>query len=128
MRVLFLTLILLVPLSSNSFAITNESLYKWCKPFADSAFKFEQDSDFSCTAYVYGALEYANNVCLIAKELAKRDTSHFITTSFFGASEDANRNSVIQAYVNKMKNEPEQWGYTPNEALRQVFTEIAPCK
>ena len=37
MRVLILILILLVPLSSNTFAMSAGDLYKYCKPYADRA-------------------------------------------------------------------------------------------
>lgn len=128
MRVLFLTLILLVPLSSNSFAMTNESLYKWCKPFADHAFEVEDSDDISCLAYITGAFEYADLICFTMSEAAEDNISSSFTRSYFGANADINNNAVIQAYVNKMKNEPENWEYSPNEALRQVFTEVAPCE
>ena len=128
MRVLILTLILLVPLSSNAFAMTNEVLYKWCKPYADRAFKVEENLDVKCLAYFTGALEYANHICYIMTDAAKNDTGSAFARSFFGASEDANSEALIQAYVNKMKNEPERWRYTPNAALREVFTKVAPCE
>ena len=128
MRVLILTLILLVPLSSSSFAMTNEGLYKWCKPWADRAFEMKEYDDLNCLAYVTGALEYAIHICYIMTEAAKEDSSSAYARSFFGASKDANPRAVIQAYVNKMKNEPERWKYTPNAALQKVFTEVAPCE
>jgi len=61
-------------------------------------------------------------------DAAKNDTGSAFARSFFGASEDANSEALIQAYVNKMKNEPERWKYTPNAALREVFTKVAPCE
>lgn len=128
MRVLILTLILLVPLSSSSFAITNETLYKYCKPYADRAFEMKDNNDISCLAYVTGAWEYANGICFIMIEAAKNDSGAAYARSFFGASGDVNSDALIQAYVNKMKNEPERWKYTPNTAIREIFTEVAPCE
>ena len=62
------------------------------------------------------------------KDQAKTDATQALVRSLFGASKDANINALIQAYVNKMKNEPNQWEYTPNDNLRQVFRELAPCE
>jgi hypothetical protein len=128
MRVLILTLILLVPLSSNSVALTNELLYKWCKPFADRAFDAKTKEDLLCKLYIAGALEYAKNLCFVMEDPAKTDKTQAMTRSWFGASEDANIDALIQAYVNKMKNEPNNWDYRPNSELRQLFSELAPCK
>jgi hypothetical protein len=86
MRVLILTLILLVTLSSSSFAVTNEGLFKICKPYADRAFKMKETDDLSCLAYVTGALEYANLICFIMTKAAKEDSSSAFARSFFGVS------------------------------------------
>ena len=128
MRVLILSLVLLVPLSSNAFAMINEDLYKMCKPYADRAFKAQETLDLGCVSYVTGALEYADFICSSLSGAAKESQDLAISRSFFGASRYANKSAVIQAYVNKMKNEPDKWKHTPNEALREVFTEVAPCE
>ena len=125
----FVVLVLTLLISNNSAAaMTNEGLYKWCKPYADRAFSDEAQDDVLCKAYIIGAFEYAGGLCFTMKEAAKTDANQAFTRSFFGVSKDANINALIQAYVNKMKNEPEKWKYAPNAALRQVFTELAPCK
>lgn len=120
----------LVLLMTNNYAsaMTNEGLYKWCKPFADRAFSADTEGDVLCKAYILGALDYAKGLCFTMGEQAKTDATQAFVRSFFGASKDANTNALIQAYVNKMKNEPNKWEYTPNAALRQVFKELAPCE
>lgn len=131
MRVLVLTLILLVSLSSNSFAMNNESLYKWCKPYADRAFKMEVNNDLGCLAYITGAADYADLVCFTMNLQVKKEPREIFIQSYFGATVDANNKNVdalIQAYLNKMKNEPEKWQYSPKESLREIFTELMPCE
>jgi len=83
MRVMVLTLILLVPLSSNSFAMTNEVLYKWRKPYADRAFKIEKHLDIKCLAYFTGALESANQISYLMSDVAKADAKAAFSRSFF---------------------------------------------
>jgi archaellum component FlaG (FlaF/FlaG flagellin family) len=114
--------------ASAATALTNEVLYRWCKSYADSGFNSTSDEALLCKAYIIGAMDYAKGVCYTMETQAKKDASQAFTRSFFGASSDANSNALIQAYVNKMKNEPNKWDYTPNAALRQVFNELAPCK
>lgn len=120
----------LVLLMTNNYAsaMTNEGLYKWCKPFADRAFSANTEEDLYCKGYILGALEYAKGLCYTMENQAKTDATQAYVRSFFGAAEDANINALIQAYVNKMNNEPNRWDYTPSAALRQVFNELAPCE
>ena len=108
--------------------MTNEALYKYCKPYADRAFEIKETNDLSCLAYVTGAWEYANHICSVMIEAAKNDSDSAVIRSFFGASRDVNSDALIQAYVNKMKNEPERWQYSPHTAMREVFSEVAPCE
>lgn len=109
--------------------MSNEGLYKKCKPYADRAFNAEKHEDLLCIAYIIGALEYADGICITMRDTAEQYPNLSATRSYFGASRLTNNtDAVIQAYVNKMKNEPERWDQTPNFALREVFTELAPCK
>jgi len=127
----FLFLFLLVALSTNhnsAFAISNEDLYKQCKPYADRAFEPTEYSDLLCLAYIGGAIEYAQAICFAMSDAAKTKPDQAFTRSFFGASPDVNYDAIVQAYVNKIKNEPENWGYKPNAALRQIFTALTPCE
>jgi len=114
--------------ASPAGALTNETLYKWCKPWADRAFNPIKAEDMYCMAYVDGALAYARNICSATAEVAKTDRDVAFHRSYFGASMDANAEIITQAYVNKMKNEPERWQYTPNVALREVFSTVSACK
>ena len=133
-KFLFLCLFSLVALSTNqnsALAISNEDLYKQCKPFADRAFKQTDGSeyaDLACAAYIAGALEYAQAICFALRGAAEESPEQAFTRSFFGASRNANIDAVIQAYVNKVKNEPDKWDYQPNAALRAVFVAMAPCE
>jgi hypothetical protein len=63
MRVLLLTLILLVPLSSNAFAMTAGDLYRYCKPYADRAFKAENNNDLLCLMYFRGVADSGLRLC-----------------------------------------------------------------
>ena len=124
--VVFVTSVLFT--ASAATALTNEALYRWCKSYADSGFNSTSDESMLCSAYITGAVDYAKGVCFTMEDQAKTDATQAFTRSFFGASSDTNTNALIQAYVNKMKNEPNKWDYTPNAALRQVFNELAPCE
>ena len=126
-RFLFLLVALLLA-NTNVNAMTNQSLYKWCKPYSDRAFNLTEDEDFYCRTYITGVWEYARFICDAMTNAAGKHKTADLTRSFFGASAEQTTDALIQLYVNKMKNDPEQWQYAPTAALREVFQEIAPCK
>ena len=41
---------------------------------------------------------------------------------------ETSNKALIQAYVNKMKNEPSRWKYNPSNAMSEVIREIATCE
>ena len=90
MRVMILTLILLVPLSSNCFAISNGELYESCKPFSGRVFEVKTSADMACLAYFRGIADTGEQICGSVKEvIARPDIS---------TDEKAVLNSVILIY------------------------------
>ena len=81
--------------------MSNETLYRSCKSFADNGFNVAT-SDIShhmCFVYIVGVGEASNAIkCNFGG---------------FGAPYDKESlNAVIQDYVNRMKEQPEDWRYT----------------
>jgi hypothetical protein len=108
-------------------AINNQTLYQYCKPWADSAFTSTTDEALLCNAYIMGALDYAKRVCYELEDVAKENPDLALTRSYFGAAKSVTSRPAIQAYVNKMQKEPDKWKYTPSRALPEVFREVVPC-
>ena len=125
--VLFAVLILFT--FNNANALSNESLYKLCKPYADRAFDLKTEEDLLCIYYTSGVLDSSENLCFVMSGAAKEDTSIAFARGFFGTSNaHEKKDSIIQAYVNKMKNSPEKWEFVASDALREVSRQIAPCE
>ena len=114
--------------ASAATALTNEELYEWCKPFADSGFKSTSDGSLLCAAYIAGAIDNASVICDELEDLAKSNSSLASVRSFFGGKYETSNKALIQAYVNKMKNEPSRWKYNPSNAMSEVIREIATCE
>ena len=108
-------------------AINNQTLYQYCKTWADSAFTSTTDEALLCNAHIMGALDYAKRVCYELEGVAKENPDLAFTRSYFGAAKSESSRSAIQAYVNKMQKEPDKWKYTPSWALPEVFREVVPC-
>lgn len=114
--------------ANTATALTNEELYEWCKPFADSGFKSTSDGSLLCAAYIAGAIDNASVICDELEDLAKSNSSLASVRSFFGGKYETSNKALIQAYVNKMKNEPEKWRYGAHGEVLEAIKAIAPCE
>ena len=137
MRVLILTLILLVPLSSNAFAMTVGDLYKFCKPYADRAFEYESSKDLICIAYFRGVADSGLRICTNMKAAipAVGEDSKFAAglrsvqeIEGLGSLTGNNMEAAIQSFVNEMSTKPEDWRFIPVQYVHGALKKLAPCE
>jgi len=137
MRVLILILILLVPLSSNTFAMSAGDLYKYCKPYADRAFKSESIDDLTCVTYFRGVADTGKNICTNMKAAipAVGEDSDFAAglrsvqkIEGLGSVNHNDMDAAIQSFVNEMSTKPENWRFLPVQYVHAALQKLVPCK
>jgi len=136
MRVLILSLVLLVPLSSSSFAMNAGDLYKYCKPFADRAFNAEKNDDLLCLMYFRGVADSGFNLCSKMKsaistvgEESPLAPGLRAVQDFEGlAKQGDNMHPAIQSFVNEISTKPEKWGFLPIQYVHSALKKLSPCK
>ena len=110
-------------LGAESKAFSNEHLYLFCKPWADSGFTAQQTAQqISCVAYVAGVLDITDYLCELGN-LTNNSSLKGMTT--FEAKSQVN--AVVQSYVNTMAARPERWKYAAAPSLQAVAVNLAPC-
>ena len=138
---LFLTAMILTMLAQPVSAITIESLYKNCKPYADRGFENAKVDDVVglyaealCLGYMIATIEQLNSICgdyqRVKKEYSDRPD---LVLGFRGAAtinstsaELKDLNSVIQTFVNFAAANPDKWDFTPLSYL--WLKDAFPCK
>ena len=137
MRVLILTLILLVPLSSNAFGMNAGELYKHCKPFADRAFEAKATNDLICVTYFRGVADTGKNICANMKAAVSAigEGSDFVAglrsvqeIEGLGSLTGNNMEAAIQSFVNEMSTKPEDWRFIPVQYVHGALKKLAPCE
>ena len=137
MRVLILTLILLVPLSSNTFAMSAGDLYKYCKPYADRAFEAKATNDLVCVTYFRGVADSGKNICANMKAAVSAigEGSEFAAglrsvqeIEGLGSLTGNNMEAAIQSFVNEMSTKPEDWRFIPVQYVHAALKKLAPCE
>lgn len=127
--------------TSSSWAITNETLLKNCKVFANSNFAFENLDEFetidaaSCAFYIISTIDQAQYNCIKANSRAEmylEDGKEFnfgaaAALAVQGTSAQADDlGAVTQNFINYAEKNPTQWKYTP-DALSWL-TQDWPCE
>ena len=136
MRALILIMILLVPLSSKSFAMDAGGLYQNCKPYADRAFKGLNSDDLICLTYFRAVADSGWRVCNgIKAALSRFGDENKLAPGLTLARRaeglgllDDNVNAAIQSFVNEMSSNPEKWRYSPIQYVHSSLRKLAPCK
>ncbi len=137
MRVLILTLILLVPLSSNAFAMSAGDLYKYCKPYADRAFEAGAAKDLACVTYFRGVADSGRRICSNMKAAisAVGEDTDFADglrsvqkIEGLGSLSGNNMTAAIQSFVNEMSTKPEDWGFIPVQFVHGALKKFVPCE
>ena len=137
MRVLILTLILVVPLSLDSFALSNGRLYQYCKPFADRAFEAKTNDGLTCATYFRGVADSGLLTCnslkgvIASPQLSPEEkiVGRAIMESEGLAPTDGSKlKPAIQLFVNKMAASPEEWDSGAIWAVHNSIQKVAPCK
>ncbi len=139
MRFILATTILAI-LAQPVFAVTNEYLYKACKPFAERGFSLSEDqlwNDGICVGYIAAAIEQAEYLCQLTPDYEDITSSWpdgdaarrglFWATLLFGASATTkDLNAVVQSFLNWAEQNPADWQYHPKSTywLASKF----PCK
>jgi len=100
---------LMVLMAGNAKAIINEDLYLYCKSYSDNDFKPNKSDHINCITYFVGVAELAETLCTIEKYGGLNYNTEYLDAS-------------IQNYLNRMKNNPDQWKYT---AALQVWVSLA---
>ena len=113
-------------------AIDNESLYKVCKNYVDGGFVDTGDGLF-CQSYFAGVLDTGRTLCIVLNHESALDTetpsipnfpAAFVAIGNVAVSID----SVIQHYVNKMREQPDKWSTGAQIEVTQSFQSFIPCK
>jgi hypothetical protein len=127
-RILIAGVMVLMAGSAN--ALTNEALYRDCKPFSDRSFEPINEEDLYCLQYFIAAIEFSQNICLSTTEASETSPGIAFARSYFGGASGARlqNKAIIQFYVNYMTLHPEEWKYDPSENVRQAIKSIAPCE
>ena len=129
---LIIVLISSLLITTPALAITNETLYKWCKSFADLRFDLSNANDGMdlatgsyCLGYMQGLIEQSNHICIAFDGTVASSTN--IARRMFGASVGPNdTNALIQSFINWAEDNPQKWPYKPltTEWLQLKY----PCK
>jgi hypothetical protein len=137
MRVLILSLILLVPLTSSSFAMSTGDLYQYCKPFADRAFEGKTSDDLACVTYFRGVADSGFKTCATIKEvitkpeLSAEQKAVFnvvMTTEGLAFADGSKLKPAIQLFVNEMAASPEKWDSGAIWRVYNSLQKVAPCE
>ena len=115
-------------------------LYKYCKPYADRAFKAEKPGDLLCIMYFTGVSDTAGQLCHDKNNKGLRDaieadgnimalagTDLFLKT-FSSDSFEENLDAVIQKFVNVAKDRPEDWNLKASGLILGTAREVKPCE
>ena len=132
-----IALILLVPLSSNSFALSNGQLYQYCKPFADRAFEAKTNDDLTCVTYFRGVADSGVLTCNSLKgviaspklSLEQKIVGRAIMESEgLGPASGAQLKPAIQIFVIGMAESPEKWEEIAVSFAHDSLRKVTPCK
>ena len=123
-----------VALSTPAHAITNGSMYKNCKKFADRSFEYSEPTDAMCLSYFAAIRDSGATICvgwkLVADNTNELDAK--IQISEFrrmeGVGDQADLNAAIQHYVNAMQEDPERWKWRADMGVLESLQAIAPCE
>ena len=125
----------MVLMAGNVNAASVGSVYKMCKNYADNSFNYEIPSDAVCVAYFSAIRDRGATVCddlkpfLTAEDFDVNEKGAFaFVQQYYGVGELDSLEAAIQHFVNKMKNEPEQWKNRPDQPVLESLQAIKPCE
>ena len=123
--------------------MTNESLLKSCKPYADRGFEHASENDAVayfgdglCLGYMFGVIEQLRYLCQSseyavrdfpggAENKIRLDTIAKVAEVYATSATGHNVNAVIQAFLNHAQANPGNWEYNP--AAEDWLAPLFPC-
>jgi len=144
MRILLTTIVFII-FASPSWSISNETLLKHCKQFANNGFESSGLSEGGiigstvCWSYILSAIEQGQENCeasIIVDSLANKQKKAIDRVDFKGvatgmvlrgtSAKHEDLYAVIQNFINFVENNPKEFKYIPN-AENWLYRDW-PCK
>ena len=125
----FLIAGVMVLMAGNANAtVDNESLYKICKNYVDGGF-VDTDEGVLCQSYFAGVLDTGRTLCIILNHEGSVGTEAQAIANFVAIGNvDVSVDSVIQHYVNKMREQPDKWSAGAQLEVTGSFQSFIPCE
>ena len=134
---LIITTLTLIFISFGANAITVEKLYKFCKPYQNNGFQFDnlssvqKNNAVGCLSYITGMVDKGSGTCRMIKEINKKkliDKKQLNFLSSLIANERAQINAIIASFNNYAENNTDKWKYTPGSYTYEFISKKFPCK
>ena len=112
--------------SSPSWGMTVEGLYKMCKPFQSKGFVFETNEDVACASYTLGVVETLLWQCLFSD--VEGFESIYPAKGLYANTMDINK--VITNFLIFAENNTDEWGASPASlvATTKYLSNKFPCE
>lgn len=105
--------------------LNNEELYKSCKSYADGGFV----DNGLCLGFFAGVKDTGQTLCIILNFEGLVGTESESIANFAAIENvHVSVDSVIQNYVNKMREQPEKWSAGAQIDVTSSFQSFIPCK
>lgn len=116
--------------SQPSFAISNSSIAKWCKPYAEQGFEVQQREDLYCMIAITNTIDLMNRNCEWIRTLNKTDSITVGNPAAldFIAAGDAPLQAAIQSFLGWSESNPSKQGEGMSETHYWWLANKWPCK
>ena len=135
---LLITTLTMIFISFGAHAFNVETLYKYCKPYQNNGFSWDNLSKSKiqdgiiCISYFRGLGEAGYGTCDYFRRVYDRgliDIKAFKTLSSLTANEKfGSVTQIITSFINFAENNPQHWKYSPYNYTNKYISEKFPCK
>ena len=134
LTVIFLTLFSQIEWAN---AYSGEELYNNCLPYTQNGFVTDTTETIECVVYIKGALDAAVQNChslrgqVFEEMIDNVNGSRWVFNIFADlhfSERPQNFNSLVQAIVNFLRDNPDRWRITAAHTVAISAAEVAPCK
>lgn len=136
MKLLIITLTMIF-ISFSTSAVTVGDLYKYCKPYQNNGFEFNNlgtvqiQNALGCMFYLRGMIDRGRGNCIVLEEMNKMniiETNKLKVFSNLTANDKAPLNPIITSFINYAENNTHQWKYSPLSYAQDFISKKFPCK
>ena len=130
MKFLVILLALFMSGAANSYAASNEALYRDCKIFSENGFKLNGTSAALCIGYFSAVNDFGRQICNDIRAMPadpELDPSKSLLRLFSVEDEQVgNFKTAISSYLRKFENEPETRTNTPTLSVLSILQDLYP--